>query len=49
MDTVMVCAKLYPPKMIEEYRKDMRGVYSAFHGEESLRSRLGKSGMRSPL
>jgi hypothetical protein len=31
----MAYAKLYPRKMIEEYRKAMRGVYSAFHGEES--------------
>jgi integrase len=37
VDTVMVYAKLYPRKMIEEYRKAMRGVYSAFHGEESFR------------
>jgi integrase len=37
IDTVMVYAKLYPRKMIEEYRKAMRGVYKAFHGEESLK------------
>ncbi len=37
LDTVMVYAKLYPRKMIEEYRKAMRGVYSAFHGEESFK------------
>ncbi len=37
IDTVMVYAKLYPRKMIEEYRKAMRGVYSAFHGEESFK------------
>jgi len=35
MDTVMVYAKLCARKMIEEYRNPMRGVYSAFHGEES--------------
>jgi len=35
MDTVMVYAKLYTRKMIDEYRNAMRGVYSAFHGEES--------------
>jgi hypothetical protein len=35
MDAVMVYAKLYPRKMIEKYRKAMRGVYSGFHGEES--------------
>ncbi len=48
LDTVMVYAKLYPRKMIEEYRKAMRGVYSASMGKRALRSRLGKSGMRSP-
>lgn len=37
IDTVMVYAKLYPRKMIEEYRKAMRGVYRTFHGEESLK------------
>jgi hypothetical protein len=31
-------AKLYPRKMIEEYRKALRGVYNAFHGEESLKT-----------
>jgi Phage integrase family len=35
LDTVMVYAKLYPRKMIEEYRKAVRGVYNAFHGEQS--------------
>ncbi|MGC2149206.1 MAG: site-specific integrase [Candidatus Acidiferrales bacterium] len=38
IDTVMVYAKLYPRKMIEEYRKAMRGVYNAFHGEESFKN-----------
>jgi integrase len=38
IDTVMVYAKLYPQKMIEEYRKAMRGVYNAFHGEESFKN-----------
>jgi integrase len=38
IDTVMVYAKLYPRKMIEEYRKAMRGVYRAFHGEESFKN-----------
>jgi hypothetical protein len=37
MDTVMVYAKLYPRKMIEEYRKAMRGVYQTFHREESFK------------
>ena len=46
-DTVMVYAKLYPRKMIEEYRKALRGVYNAFHGEESLKHRLAKSGRLS--
>jgi Phage integrase family len=34
-DTVMVYAKLYPRKMIEEYRKAVRGLYNAYLGEES--------------
>lgn len=38
IDTVMVYAKLYPQTMIEEYRKAVRGLYIAFHGEESLRN-----------
>jgi len=38
MDTVMVYAKLYPRRMIEEYRKAVRGLYNAYHGEESLKT-----------
>lgn len=38
VDTVMVYAKLYPRNLIEEYRKAVRGLYSSFHGEESLRN-----------
>jgi integrase len=38
IDTVMVYAKLYPQTMVDEYRKAMRGLYIAFHGEESLRN-----------
>ena len=38
IDTVMVYAKLYPHTMVEEYRKTLRGLYIAFHGEESLRN-----------
>jgi integrase len=37
LDTVMVYAKLYPSHLIEEYRKAVRGVYGAVHGEESFR------------
>lgn len=37
-DTVMVYAKLYPTTLIEEYRKTVRGVYNAFHGQDSLRN-----------
>ena len=33
IDTVMVYAKLYPQTMVEEYRKAVRGLYIAFHGE----------------
>ena len=38
IDTVMVYAKLYPQTLVEEYRKAVRGLYIAFHGEESLRN-----------
>ena len=38
LDTVMVYAKLYPTQMIEEYRKAVRGLYNAVHGEDSLRN-----------
>jgi len=38
LDTVMVYAKLYPTQMIEEYRKAVRGLYNAFHGDDSLRN-----------
>jgi site-specific recombinase XerD len=38
LDTVMVYAKLYPTRLVEEYRKAVRGVYSAIHGQESLRN-----------
>lgn len=37
-DTVMVYAKLYPARLVEEYRKSLRGAYAAVHGEESLRN-----------
>lgn len=38
INTVLVYAKLYPQTMVEEYRKAVRGLYIAFHGEESLRN-----------
>jgi integrase len=38
IDTVLVYAKLYPQTMVEEYRKAVRGLYIAFHGEECLRN-----------
>lgn len=37
-DTVMVYAKLYPTRLVEEYRKAVRGAYVSIHGEESLRN-----------
>jgi integrase len=37
-DTVMIYAKLYPSRLVEEYRKALRGAYLAFHGQESLRN-----------
>jgi len=38
VDTVMVYAKLYPQHLLEEYRKTVRGLYRAVHGEASLRN-----------
>ena len=38
LDTVMVYAKLYPQHLLEEYRKTVRGLYRAVHGEGSLRN-----------
>jgi hypothetical protein len=38
IDTVMVYAKLYPQTLVEEYRKAVRGLYIASHGEESRRN-----------
>jgi integrase len=38
IDTVMVYAKLYPTKLIEEYRKATRGTYAALHGHDTLRT-----------
>jgi site-specific recombinase XerD len=37
-DTVMVYAKLYPQHLLDEYRKTVRGLYRAVHGEGSLRN-----------
>src|SRR6476620_9023553 len=34
----MVYAKLCPTTLIEEYRKAVRGLYNAFHGDDSLRN-----------
>lgn len=38
MDSVMVYAKLYPQQLVDEYRKTVRGLYNAIHGEESFRN-----------
>jgi integrase len=38
IDTVMVYAKLYPQQLIDEYRKTVRGLYNAVHGEASFRN-----------
>lgn len=37
-ETVMIYAKLYPSKLIEEYRKTVRGLYNAHYGEEGLKN-----------
>ena len=38
LDTVMVYAKLYPRKLVEEYRKATRGTYQTVHGQQSERN-----------
>lgn len=38
IDTVMVYAKLYPTRLVEEYRQAVRAAFMAVHGEESLRN-----------
>jgi hypothetical protein len=38
VDTVMVYAKLYPTELIEGYRRALRGVYTAVHGNDALRN-----------
>ena len=38
LDTGMVYAKLYPQHLLDEYRKTVRGLYRAVHGEASLRN-----------
>jgi integrase len=37
-DTVMIYAKLYPSRLIEEYRKTVRGLYNTHYGEDGLRN-----------
>jgi len=32
-DTVMIYAKLYPSRLVEEYRKTVRGLYNSHYGE----------------
>lgn len=38
LDTVMVYAKLYPSRLVEECRKAVRGTYESLHGDEALRT-----------
>jgi hypothetical protein len=37
-DTVMIYAKLYPSRLIEEYRKTVRGLYNSYYGEDGLKN-----------
>jgi integrase len=37
-DTVMIYAKLYPSRLIEEYRKTVRGLYNAHYGEDGVKN-----------
>jgi len=36
LDTVMVYAKLYPSRLLGEYRKAVRGTYESLHGHEAV-------------
>jgi site-specific recombinase XerD len=38
INTVMIYAKLYPSQLIEEYRKTVRGLYSAHYGADGLKN-----------
>jgi hypothetical protein len=38
LDTVMVYAKLYPSRFVEDYRKAARGTYESLHGNDALRT-----------
>jgi transcriptional regulator len=37
-DTVMIYAKLYPSRLVEEYRKTVRGLYNAHYGDDGLKN-----------
>ncbi len=37
-DTVMIYAKLYPSRLVEEYRKTVRGLYNTHYGEDGLKN-----------
>jgi integrase len=37
-DTVMIYAKLYPFRLVEEYRKTVRGLYNTYYGEDGLKN-----------
>ena len=31
--------RLYPPRLVEEYRKTVRGLYNTHYGEDGLKNR----------
>jgi integrase len=37
-DTVMIYAKLYPSRLVEEYRKTVRGLYNAHYADDGLKN-----------
>jgi integrase len=43
-DTVMIYAKLYPSRLVEEYRKTVRGLYNTHYGEVGPAIELRKVG-----
>ena len=37
-DAVMIHAKLYPSRFVEEHRKTVRGLYNTHYGEDGLKN-----------
>jgi site-specific recombinase XerD len=37
-ETMMIYAKLYPGRLVKEYRKTVRSLYNAHYGEDGLKN-----------